>query len=83
MALESITKELIEAIQQQASTLMHVSNLYGSPQGEKLAQQIVDGEQGTIIGSLVTVAAAVVYILLVRGLTDRHSRLTGEAVTPA
>ncbi len=33
---------LIEAIQQQASTLMHVSNLYGSPQGEKLAQQLVD-----------------------------------------
>ncbi len=33
---------LIEAIQQQAATLMHVSNLYGSPQGEKLAQQLVD-----------------------------------------
>ena len=29
---------LIGAIQQQAATLMHVSNLYGSPQGEKLAQ---------------------------------------------
>ena len=35
-------KGLIEAIQQQADTLMHVSNLYGSPQGEKLAQQLVD-----------------------------------------
>ena len=33
---------LIKAIQQQAETLMHVSNLYGSPQGEKLAQQLVD-----------------------------------------
>ena len=33
---------LIEAIQKQADTLMHVSNLYGSPQGEKLAQQLVD-----------------------------------------
>jgi len=33
---------LIEAIQNQASQLMHVSNLYGSPQGEKLAQQLVD-----------------------------------------
>ncbi|MDY7097857.1 MAG: aspartate aminotransferase family protein [Pseudomonadota bacterium] len=33
---------LIEAIQNQAETLMHVSNLYGSPQGEKLAQQLVD-----------------------------------------
>jgi len=33
---------LINAIQEQASTLMHVSNLYGSPQGERLAQQLVD-----------------------------------------
>ncbi len=33
---------LISAIQKQAATLMHVSNLYGSPQGEKLAQQLVD-----------------------------------------
>ena len=33
---------LISAIQQQAATLMHVSNLYGSPQGEKLAQSLVD-----------------------------------------
>lgn len=35
-------KGLIEAIQKQAETLMHVSNLYGSPQGEKLAEQLVD-----------------------------------------
>jgi acetylornithine/N-succinyldiaminopimelate aminotransferase len=33
---------LIAAIQQQASTLMHVSNLYGSPQGEHLARRLVD-----------------------------------------
>ncbi len=33
---------LTKAIQQQAATLMHVSNLYGSPQGEALAQRIVD-----------------------------------------
>ena len=33
---------LISAIQQQAATLMHVSNLYGSPQGEHLAQRLVD-----------------------------------------
>ncbi len=33
---------LIEAIQRQTATLMHVSNLYGSPQGEKLAQRLVD-----------------------------------------
>ena len=33
---------LIGAIQHQAATLMHVSNLYGSPQGESLAQRLVD-----------------------------------------
>ncbi|RZK03202.1 MAG: aspartate aminotransferase family protein [Novosphingobium sp.] len=33
---------LIGAIQHQAATLMHVSNLYGSPQGEVLAQRLVD-----------------------------------------
>lgn len=33
---------LISAIQEQAATLMHVSNVYGSPQGEKLAQRLVD-----------------------------------------
>ena len=35
-------KGLIGAIQRQAETLMHVSNLYGSPQGEALAQKLVD-----------------------------------------
>lgn len=33
---------LIGAIQKQAATLMHVSNLYGSPQGERIAQRLVD-----------------------------------------
>jgi acetylornithine/N-succinyldiaminopimelate aminotransferase len=33
---------LTKAIQEQAATLIHVSNLYGSPQGEKLAQRLVD-----------------------------------------
>jgi acetylornithine/N-succinyldiaminopimelate aminotransferase len=33
---------LIGAIQRQTETLMHVSNLYGSPQGEALAQRLVD-----------------------------------------
>jgi acetylornithine/N-succinyldiaminopimelate aminotransferase len=34
--------KLVKAIADQAATLMHVSNLYGSPQGEALAQRIVD-----------------------------------------
>jgi len=33
---------LTEEIQKQAATLMHVSNLYGSPQGEAFAQRLVD-----------------------------------------
>ncbi len=33
---------LIGAIQRQAAELMHVSNLYGSPQGEHLARRLVD-----------------------------------------
>jgi acetylornithine/N-succinyldiaminopimelate aminotransferase len=33
---------LTKAIQEQAATLVHVSNLYGSPQGEALAQRLVD-----------------------------------------
>ena len=33
---------LTKAIQDQAATLMHVSNLYGSPQGEAFARRIVD-----------------------------------------
>ena len=33
---------LTRALQEQAATLLHVSNLYGSPQGEALAQRLVD-----------------------------------------
>ena len=34
--------KLVQAIAEQAATLMHVSNLYGSPQGERFAQRLVD-----------------------------------------
>ena len=33
---------LVDAIATQAATLMHVSNLYGSPLGERFAQRLVD-----------------------------------------
>jgi acetylornithine/N-succinyldiaminopimelate aminotransferase len=33
---------LTKAIQEQAATLIHVSNLYGSPQGEALAKRLVE-----------------------------------------
>lgn len=41
-ALGHAHPHLIKVIQDQAATLMHVSNLYGSPQGEALAQKLVD-----------------------------------------
>ena len=47
-----------------------------------LAQQIVDDQQTTIVGAIVAVAAAAAFIVLVRQLSDRHRRLTGEAVAP-
>jgi len=40
---------LIGAIQHQAATLMHVSNLYGSPQGERLAKLLVDTTFGDTV----------------------------------
>jgi len=46
-----------------------------------LAQQIVDDQQATIIAAVVALAGAAAFILLVRGLTDRHRRLTGESTT--
>jgi len=33
---------LVKTIQEQAATLMHVSNLYGSPLGEALARRLID-----------------------------------------
>jgi acetylornithine/N-succinyldiaminopimelate aminotransferase len=33
---------LTQKLQEQVATLMHVSNLYGSPQGEAFAQRLVD-----------------------------------------
>ncbi len=41
-ALGHAHPHLTKAIAEQAATLMHVSNLYGSPQGEAFAQRLVD-----------------------------------------
>jgi hypothetical protein len=43
-----------------------------------MAQQVLDGQDTTVVSAAVSVAGAIVYILLVRGLTRRHCRLTGE-----
>ncbi len=41
-ALGHADPRVVKTISDQAATLMHVSNLYGSPQGERFAQMIVD-----------------------------------------
>ena len=46
---------------------------------QDMAQQVLDGQGTTILSAAVSVAGALVFVLLVRGLTDRHRRLTGEA----
>jgi hypothetical protein len=43
-----------------------------------LAQQIIDDRAITFVDAAVAVAGAAVFVLLVRGLTARHQRLTGE-----
>ncbi|NNE11058.1 MAG: DUF4328 domain-containing protein, partial [Ilumatobacter sp.] len=47
---------------------------------EDLAEQIIDGRTMTFVASLLTVAAAVVFLAIVRGLSRRHQALTGESV---
>jgi hypothetical protein len=45
-----------------------------------IAERITGDQTADIVVALFTVAAAAVFIILVRQLTDRHRRLTGEAV---
>jgi predicted RecA/RadA family phage recombinase len=44
-----------------------------------MAQQVIDNQGLTVIGAIVAVAGASAFIMLVRQLTTRHRRLTGEA----
>lgn len=44
-----------------------------------LAQQIIDDQTITTVSAIVAVAGAIVFAMLVRGLTARHRQLTGEA----
>jgi hypothetical protein len=46
---------------------------------ETLAKQITGSQTGDVIVAMATVAAAVLFIMIVRQITDRHRRLTGEA----
>jgi len=44
-----------------------------------MAQQVIDNQGMTILSAVVAVAGAIVFIMLLRGLTARHRALTGEA----
>jgi len=54
-----------------------LSQLRGSE--ETIAETITGGQTVDIIVAIVTVASAIVFVMLVRQLTDRHTHLTGEA----
>jgi hypothetical protein len=43
-----------------------------------MAEQVIDNQGLTIVSAAVAVAGAAAFIMLVRGLTARHRRLTGE-----
>ncbi len=46
---------------------------------QDMAQQVVDNQGLAVVSAMVAVAGAAVFISLVRGLTDRHRRFTGES----
>lgn len=46
---------------------------------DQLAEQITADPTLSIAGAAATVAAAIVFAMIVRSMTDRHRRLTGEA----
>ena len=48
---------------------------------DEMAQQVLDDRGATIVSASVSVAGALVFVLLVRGLTRRHRRLTGETAS--
>jgi hypothetical protein len=48
----------------------------------RTARLVIDQESTAWIDTALTVGAAIAFALLVRRLTDRHARLTGEDLTP-
>ncbi|MGN5374502.1 aspartate aminotransferase family protein [Sphingomonas hankookensis] len=74
---------LTRAIQEQAATLMHVSNLYGSPQGEALAARIVENSFAATVFFTNSGAEAVECAIktarrfhFVNGNPERHTLIT-------
>jgi hypothetical protein len=66
-----------------ASVLSIIANATGSisfsETDRALAEQLTSDQSLEVIVACLSVAAAVVFVLLVRNLTNRHTRLTGEA----
>lgn len=60
----------------QAATSMTTFDLSGSE--EALAEQIVDGQTGAALVAIVGLVAGALFIVMARGLTERHRRLIGE-----
>ena len=74
---------LTKAICEQTATLMHVSNLYGSPQGEALAQRIGDNSfAGTVFCNNSGVEAVIALAGIVGHVTlfEFDSKLRADAV---
>jgi hypothetical protein len=61
-----------------ASDLASAFGAFGGTE-QQLAEQITGSQTVPNLSAATTVAAAVVFVLLVRSLTARHRRLTGEA----
>lgn len=53
-------------------------NVFGGS-GDQVADSLLDGRASAAITAAVSAAAAVAWYVLVRSLTDRHRRFTGEA----
>jgi hypothetical protein len=54
-------------------------NVFGGS-GDQVADSILDGRPSAVATALISAAAAVAWFVLVRSLSDRHRRLTGEAL---
>jgi len=66
-----------------ASVLSAVANVTGNPSlsetDKALAEQLTSDQSLEVVVACLTLAAAIVFVLLMRRLTERHTRLTGES----
>jgi Domain of unknown function (DUF4328) len=62
--------------------VVEIGNAFGSLSNtaDQMSDQILGSQVLAILGAAATVVSAIVFVVFVRGLTQRHRRLTGEAV---